>query len=195
MKNLSLLLGVALLATSCKEEKKAVPMNPDVMKAPMAAIKPHPMTLHGDTREDNYYWLNDPKSPEVLKYLNEENAYTDTVMAPTKILQDKLFNEMKGRIKEKDESVPVKDGGYYYYSKYIEGGEYPLYCRKKGSLDAPEEILLDGNKMAKGKAYFAVGGYEISDNEELMAYGIDTVSRRNYTVQFKNLKTDRKSVV
>ena len=189
MKNLSLLLGVALLATACKEEKKAVQMNPDVMKAPMAAIKPHPMTLHGDTREDNYYWLNDPKSPEVLKYLNEENAYTDTVMAPTKALQDKLFNEMKGRIKEKDESVPVKDGDYYYYSKYIEGGEYPLYCRRKGTLEAPEEILLDGNKMAKGKTYFAVGGYEISDNEELMAYSTDTVSRRNYTVQFKNLKT------
>jgi oligopeptidase B len=149
------------------------------------------MTLHGDTREDNYYWLNDPKNPEVIKYLNEENAYTDTVMAPTKALQEKLFNEMKGRVKEQDESVPVKDGNYYYYSKYVEGGEYPVYCRKQGSLEGKEEILLDGNAMGKGKTYFNIGGYEIADNEQIMAFGVDTVSRRNYTLKFKDLKTGK----
>ncbi len=191
MKNLSLTIGVALLLASCKEEKKAVIMNPDVIKAPVAAIKPHPMTLHGDTREDNYYWLNDPENPEVIKYLEAENAYTDTVMAPTKALQEKLFNEMKGRVKEQDESVPVKDGDYYYYSKYVEGGEYPVYCRKKGSLEGTEEILLDGNAMGKGKSYFNIGGYEITDNEEIMAYGVDEVSRRNYTLKFKDLKTGK----
>ena len=191
MKNLSLIIGVALLLASCQKEQKAVSMNPDVIKAPKVAIKPHPMTLHGDTREDNYYWLNDPKNPEVIKYLNEENAYTDTVMAPTKALQDKLFNEMKGRVKEKDESVPVKDGDYYYYSKYVEGGEYPVYCRKQGSLEGEEEILLDGNAMGKGKTYFNIGGYELSDNEQIMAFGVDTVSRRNYTLKFKDLKTGK----
>lgn len=192
MKNLSLTIGVALLLASCqKEQKKAIPMNPDVIKAPTVAIKPHPMTLHGDTRQDNYYWLNDPKNPEVIKYLNEENAYTDTVMASTKAFQDKLFDEMKGRVKEKDESVPVKDGDYYYYSKYIEGGEYPVYCRKQGSLEGKEEILLDGNAMGKGKTYFNIGGYEIADNEQIMAFGVDTVSRRNYTLRFKDLKTGK----
>ncbi|MEA5256356.1 S9 family peptidase [Arcicella aquatica] len=164
-------------------------MNPDVMQAPVAAIKPHPMTLHGDTRQDNYYWLNEPENPEVIEYLNAENAYTDAVMAPTKPLQEALFNEMKGRVKENDESVPVKDGNYYYYSRYIEGGEYPLYCRKKGSLDAVEQIMLDGNVMAEGLSYFSIGGYEISDDEQILAYGIDTVSRRNYTLKFKDLTT------
>ena len=192
MKNFSLTIGVALLLASCqKEQKKAISMNPDVNKAPMAAIKPHPMTLHGDTRQDNYYWLNNPKNPEVIKYLNEENAYTDTVMAPTKAFQDKLFDEMKGRVKEKDESVPVKDGDYFYYSKYVEGGEYPVYCRKQGSLEGKEEILLDGNAMGKGKTYFNIGGYEIADNEQIMAFGVDTVSRRNYTLKFKDLKTGK----
>lgn len=191
MKNLSLTIGVALLLSSCQKEQKTVLMNPDVIKAPTVAIKPHPMTLHGDTREDNYYWLNDPKNPEVIKYLNEENAYTDTVMAPTKALQEKLFNEMKGRVKEQDESVPVKDGNYYYYSKYVEGGEYPVYCRKQDSLEGKEEILLDGNAMGKGKTYFNIGGYEIADNEQIMAFGVDTVSRRNYTLKFKDLKTGK----
>ncbi len=191
MKNLSLTIGVALLLSSCQKEQKTVLMNPDVIKAPTVAIKPHPMSLHGDTREDNYYWLNDPKNPAVIKYLNEENAYTDTVMAPTKALQEKLFNEMKGRVKEQDESVPVKDGNYYYYSKYVEGGEYPVYCRKKSSLEGKEEILLDGNAMGKGKTYFNIGGYEIADNEQIMAFGVDTVSRRNYTLKFKDLKTGK----
>ena len=191
MKNLSQTIGVALLLASCQKEQKAVQMNPDVIKAPMVAIKPHPMTLHGDTRQDNYYWLNDPKNPEVINYLNEENTYVDAVMAPTKALQDKLFNEMKGRVKEKDESVPVKDGDYYYYSKYVEGGEYPVYCRKQGSLEGKEEILLDGNAMGKGKTYFNIGGYEVADNEQIMAFGVDTVSRRNYTLKFKDLKTGK----
>ena len=191
MKNLSLTIGVALLILSCQKEQKIVLMNPEVIKAPTVAIKPHPMTLHGDTREDNYYWLNDPKNPEVIKYLNAENAYTDTVMAPTKTLQEKLFNEMKGRVKEQDESVPVKDDHYFYYSKFVEGGEYPVYCRKKDSMEGAEEILLDGNAMGKGKTYFNIGGYEIADNEQIMAFGVDTVSRRNYTLKFKDLKTGK----
>ncbi|WP_337042005.1 S9 family peptidase [Emticicia sp. 17c] len=157
--------------------------------APVAKTQPKPMSIHGHTRIDNYYWLNNPEDPEVLAYLNAENDYLDKVMAPIKPLEEKLFQEMKSRIKEQDESVPVKDGDYYYYNRFIEGGEYAIYCRKQGNLNAPEEILLDGNKLGKGKPYFSIGGYEITDNEEIMAYGIDTISRRNYTVRFKNLKT------
>lgn len=162
--------------------------------APTVEVKPKEIITHNHTRIDNYYWLNDPENPDVIAYLNAENQYLDTVMLPIKPLQEKLFEEMKGRIKEQDESVPVKDGEYFYYVKYVEGGEYPVYCRKKGNvechpLDAAEEILLDGNEMGKGKKYFSIGGYEITDNDEIIAYGVDTVSRRNYTVRFKNLKT------
>ncbi len=161
------------------------------LPTPVVQAKPKEMKIHDFTRVDNYYWLNERENPEVLTYLKAENTYLDAVMAPVKVLQEKLFQEMKGRIKEKDESVPVKDGNYFYYAKYIEGGEYAVYCRKKGSLTAPEEIILDGNKLGKGKKYFSVGGYEISDNEAIMAYGTDTISRRNYTVRFKDLKTGK----
>lgn len=159
------------------------------LTAPSVEVKPKEIVTHNHTRIDNYYWLNDPENPDVIAYLKAENEYLAQVMAPVKPLQEKLFEEMKGRIKEQDESVPVKDGEYFYYVKYVEGGEYPVYCRKKGTLDTTEEILLDGNEMGKGKKYFSIGGYEITDNDEIIAYGVDTVSRRNYTVRFKNLKT------
>lgn len=161
------------------------------LTAPTVQPKPKEIITHNHTRIDNYYWLNDPENPDVITYLKTENEYLDKVMAPVKPLQEKLFAEMKGRIKEQDESVPVKDGEYFYYVKYVEGGEYPIYCRKKESVYAPEEILLDGNEMGKGKKYFSIGGYELTDNDEIIAYGVDTVSRRNYTVRFKNLKTGK----
>lgn len=164
-------------------------MNIQGIPTPKAPIKPYPMTIHEDTRVDNYYWLNDRENPEVIAYLEAENAYTETVMSPTKAFQEELFEEMKGRIKEQDESVPYRDGDYYYYSRYIEGGEYPLYCRKKHSMEAEEEILLDGNALAEGHEYFSIGGYDISDNDQILAYSIDTISRRNYTLYFKNLQT------
>lgn len=164
-------------------------MNPNIAKAPVAAIKPFEMTLHGDTRVDNYYWLREAENPEVIAYLNEENAYTDAVMAETKDLQEQLFQEMKGRIKEQDESVPYKEGNYFYYSRFVEGGEYPIYCRKAGSLDGEEEILLNCNELAEGHDYFSMGGMDVSDDEQLLAYCVDTVSRRNYTLKFKDLRT------
>lgn len=157
--------------------------------APLAQKKPFPMTIHNHTRIDDYYWLNNRENPEVIDYLNAENNYTEKVMAPIAKRQESLFEEMKARIKEKDESVPYKDGSYFYYSKFVEGGEYPVYCRKHKSLDAPEEIMLNGNEMAKGQTYFQIGGFEVSDNEEIIAYGEDTISRRNYVLKFKNLKT------
>ncbi|MBA4853662.1 S9 family peptidase [Emticicia sp. BO119] len=166
-------------------------MKHDGITTPIAKIQTKELSIHGHTRIDNYYWLNERENPEVLAYLNAENDYLAQVMAPVKPFEEKLFQEMKSRIKEQDESVPVKDGNYYYYVRFIEGGEYPVYCRKNKSPDAPEEILLDGNKLGKNKSYFNIGGYEITDNEEILAYGIDTVSRRNYTVRFKNLQTGK----
>ncbi|HLO46761.1 MAG TPA: S9 family peptidase [Leadbetterella sp.] len=164
-------------------------MTSEGLSAPKATKKPHPMTIHGHTRVDDYYWLNNRENQEVIDYLNAENAYTDKVMAQLENKKNQLFEEMKGRIKEKDESVPYKNGSYFYYSKFVEGGEYPVYCRKFQSLDAAEEIILDGNLMAKGHNYFSIGGFEVSDNEEILAFGEDTVSRRNYILKFKNLKT------
>jgi oligopeptidase B len=190
MKKFPVLVLAAMAIVACQPEKqKAKPMNPTAATPPVAKVIPKDVGMHGDQRIDNYYWLNNRENPEVIKYLEAENAYTKAVMQPTEALQTKLFDEMKGRIKEDDESVPYKDGNYYYYSRFVKGGEYPVYCRKQGSLDAPEQILLDGNALGKGKKYFNIGGYEIADNEELMAYGIDTVSRRNYTLKIKNLKT------
>ena len=158
-------------------------------KPPKAALKPHPISTHGDTRIDNYYYLNDRENPDVIAYLNAENTYVDQVLAPVAELKEKLFTEMKGRIKEQDESVPYKEGNYWYYSRYVTGGEYPVYCRKKGTLDGTEEIMFDGNELAKGHNYYQLGGYEVSDNDELALFCEDTVSRRLYTLRIKNLKT------
>jgi oligopeptidase B len=160
-----------------------------MLQPPIAAIRAKELASPNGTRTDNYYWLNEPENPEVIDYLKAENAYFDQQMVPVKELEEQLFQEMKGRIKETDESVPYRDNGYYYYARYEAGGEYPLYCRKKGSLDGPEEIMLHGNEMGQGHAYFAIGGYEVSDDNALLAYSTDTVSRRLYTVRFKNLTT------
>lgn len=156
---------------------------------PEAKKVPKELTIHGDTRMDNYYWLNERENPEVIAYLEAENAYKDEVMKHTEELQEKLYDEIKSKIKEEDESVPYKKNGYYYYSKTEAGQEYYLVCRKKGNLDAEEEVLLDVNEMAEGHDYFAVGGTSVSRNNKILAYGVDTVSRRKYTVYFKNLET------
>ncbi|MBD2751716.1 S9 family peptidase [Spirosoma validum] len=162
-----------------------------VLTAPKAVVKPKELVTNNHKRIDNYYYLNERENPEVIKYLKDENAYLDQVLAPVKDLQTKLFDEMKGRIKQQDESVPYKEGNYYYYSRFITGGEYPIYCRKKGSLQGAEEIMFDGNVMAKGHNYYQLGGYEVSDNDELAVFAEDTVSRRLYTLRIKNLKTGK----
>lgn len=161
---------------------------------PIAEKKEHLRIIHGDTVQDDYYWMYDyfgkgPDSTLVVNYLKAENAYLDTVMSETAGFQKALFNEMKGRIKETDESVPMYKNGYYYYTRTEEGKEYYKYCRKKGSLEAQEEILLDVDKMAEGHSYYAIGGVSISEDNKLMAYGVDEVSRRQYTIYFKNLET------
>jgi len=166
---------------------------PDV-KAPVAEIKPATRILHGDTVTDNYYWMIDyfkkgPDSTKVVDYLKAENTYLDQMMKGTDDLQADLFKEMKGRIKEKDESVPVFKNGYYYYSKTEEGKQYFKYCRKKGSLTATEEVLLDIDDLAKDHSYYSATGFSISPDNKLLAYGVDNVSRRQYTIQVKNLET------
>ena len=163
-------------------------------KAPVAEKKEYIRQIHGDIVIDNYYWMYDyfgkgPDSTRVIKYLTEENEYVKTVMAPTEDFQEKLFTEMKARIKEKDESVPTYKNGYFYYSRTEAGKQYFKYCRKKGSLSAPEEILLDVDHMAEGYSYYAVGGMTVSDDNKLLAFGVDLVSRRQYKIFVKNLET------
>ena len=160
-------------------------------KTPVAEKIPYQMIMFGDTRIDPYYWLNQRDSQKVLDYLRAENEYASRAMKGTEQFQERLFEEMKGRIKEDDISVPYFDNGYYYYSRYEQGSEYPIYCRKKESLDGKEEIILDANKVAQGHDYCQVTGLEISPNNKILAYGLDTVSRRQYTICFKDLENDR----
>ena len=147
------------------------------------------MTVHGHTRVDNYYWLNERENPEVLAYLEAENQYADACLRHTEPLQEQLFKEITGRIKQDDNSVPVKIRDYYHYTRYEEGKEYPLFCRKKHSLEASEEILLDCNVLAEGHAFFDIGEVSLSEDDRLLAYSVDTVSRRIYTVYVKDLET------
>jgi oligopeptidase B len=195
MFNRIFLVILAVIAFSYKpgKEVKQTYNWPDV-KPPIAAKKPHDTGMHGDQRIDEYYWMADffkegPDSEEVVEYLNAENAYTETMMSATKQFQEDLFAEMKGRIKEKDQSVPVFKNGYFYYTRSEEGEQYYKYCRKKDSLDAPEEILLDVDVLAKDHAYYSAAGFNISPDNNLLAFGVDTVSRRQYTIYIKNLET------
>lgn len=185
------------MLSSCKNTDKVNKETyqwPKGVAAPVAEKKVKELTAHGDTRIDEYFWLNDyfkkgPDSTKVLEYLTAENNYLDTMMSGTKKFQEDLFNEMKARIKEKDESVPSFSNGYYYYTRTDEGKQYYKYCRKKGSLDAPEEVLLDVDKMAEGHEYYSVSGFSISPDNTMLAYGVDVVSRRQYVIQIKNLQT------
>ncbi|WP_372474000.1 S9 family peptidase [Capnocytophaga sp. ARDL2] len=156
---------------------------------PKAKQIPFEMHHHGDLRVDNYYWLNQRENPEVIAYLEEENAYYKQQTAHTKDFQETLFQEIKARIKEDDESVPYFYNGYWYITRFETGKGYPIYARKKGSLNAPEEILFDCNELAKGYAYFKLTGINISDDNRYCAFGVDTVSRREYTIKVKDLQT------
>ncbi|MCO5229897.1 MAG: S9 family peptidase [Chitinophagales bacterium] len=168
--------------------------NMNAQEIPTCEKIPHQITAHKDTRIDNYYWLNDywlngSKKEQVLDYLKRENSYSDAIMEPTKELQDLLYNEIKGRIKETDQSVPYFENGYWYIVRTEESKEYPIYTRRKGNMEAPEEILLDVSLMADGHGYYQVGSLDISPDNKIMAYGVDTLGRRQYTIYFKNLET------
>jgi oligopeptidase B len=159
------------------------------MKPPVAKKIQKELTIHGHTRIDNYYWLNERENPEVIAYLNEENQYTDTMLGDVKILQENLFEEITGRIKQNDQSVPYRDNGYIYYVRYEEGKEYPIYCRKKDNLSSVEEIMLNVNELAEGYKYFSVVGLSVSPDNKILSFGVDTLSRRIYDILFKNLET------
>ena len=159
------------------------------LKPPIAKVLPKRLEKHGDTRIDNYYWLDNRENPEVIRYLEAENEYTAASMAHTKELQETLFTEFKTRIKQSDVSVPYRRDGYFYYSRTEAGKNYPVFCRKKGSEDSPEQIMLDVNQVAQGHSFCAVAGLEVSLQGNLLAYTVDTVGRRFYTVRFKDLRT------
>lgn len=189
--------GVAVcLLSACQPGESPEPPKPTSkmfehqdLPQPVAAKKPKTLSIHGDDRTDNYYWLNEREDPEVIAYLEAENEYKNQVMAHLKPFQEKLYEEIVARIKPDDTSVPYKDNGYFYLTRFEEGKEYPIYSRKKESLDAEEEVMLDANELAKPYSYFAVGGRSVSPDNLLLAYGEDTLSRRIYTLKFKNLST------
>ena len=188
MKNIYLIL--TLILSACMQKSTI----------PKATKKPYEMTEHGNTRIDNYYWMRltddqksakkyDNQTTEVVEYIEDENSYLESNLSHTKNFQNDLFEEIVGRIEKDDESVPYFDNGYFYYSRYESGKEYAIHCRKKGSLDGQEEILLDENILADGFNYFAIGGRRVSPDNKWLAYGVDTLSRRIYEIHFKNLET------
>src|SRR3984957_6184211 len=156
---------------------------------PQALQKPHTITESGHTRNDPFFWLREKDDPDVLKYLEAENRYTESALKPIEKLQQTLYREMRGRIQESDVSVPQKIDDYYYYSRTETGKQYAIYCRKKGSLDAPEEVLLDENVLAKGQKYFAVGTFTVSRDHKLLAYSIDTDGSETYVLRITSLET------
>ena len=188
MKKLTYFLFGCVIFAPIHSQNKTNKMS-DKLQPPVAKIIPKTLEKHGDKRIDNYYWLNERENPEVIDYLNKENEYYQKSTAHTKPLQDDLFTEMKSRIKEDDSSVPYFYNGYFYITRYETGKDYPIYSRKKGTLEAQEEILFDCNEMAKGHSYFSLGGLNISEDNKWAAFGVDFVSRRQYTIQIKNLET------
>ena len=149
------------------------------------------LSIHDHTRIDNYYWLNERQNPKVMAYLESENAYRDAVMKPAEKLQKTLYREITGRIKPEDESVPYLENGYYYFWRYEKGKEYPVYYRKKESVNAAEEMLLNIPVMAEGYDYYRATGLSVSENNRFLVFGVDTVSRRRYTLYIKELTTGK----
>lgn len=196
---LLLIMAITLPSYSQIEEQEAEPSQIE-MTPPDAERIDTSLTIHGDTRIDPYFWMRltdeqknaknpDEQTQKVLDYLRAENSYTESVMKDTEQLQEKLFNEIVGRIKKDDESVPYFKNGYWYYTRFEEGDEYPIYARKKGSLEAEEEVLINVNELAEEHEFYDVQGLEISPDNKILAFGEDTLSRRIYTLRFKNLET------
>ena len=173
---------VAIILAACSRQ---------TFQPPVAKKVPHQTIIHGDTLVDNYYWLRERDNPEVIAYLEAENAYTDSVMAPITPFWNKLYEETVGHIKETDLSVPAPVDSFFYYSRTEEGRQYPIYCRKLKSLDAPEEIILDLNVLAENRAYFNLGGYYASPDHRLLAYTVDTTGYEQFNLYIKDLTTGR----
>jgi oligopeptidase B len=184
---LAVSLLLSQLAPALAQNKLVTPPPPP----PMAKKIPKTTTIHGETLVDNYFWLREKTNPEVTSYLEAENAYTDSVMKPTEALQAALYKEMVGHIKETDENVPYKQGDYFYYTRTVQGLQYPIYARKPKTLSAREEVTLDANELAKGLKYLGVGAYAVSDDGNYLAYSTDTTGYRQYTLQIKDLRTGK----
>lgn len=185
LKKITITLFSLIFAVSCQNQKEKM----ETASLPVARKIPKQLEIHGDVRVDNYYWMNDRENPEVIAYLESENAYYQAMTAHTKALQDSLFHEMRSRIKEDDTSVPYKRNGYWYITRYESGKEYPVYSRKRETLEAEEEVMFNANELAEGYDYYRLTGISISPDNTLAAFGTDTVSRRQYYIQIKNLQT------
>lgn len=188
---LSLFLFIIALAFLCVDTQTRAHADGGSIKPqpPMAEKKPKTTKIHGETLVDDYFWLREKENPQVMEHLKAEDAYTDAVMKPTEPLQEKLYKEMLSHIKQTDTNVPYRQDGYLYYSRTEEGKQYPIFCRKKGGLDAAEEVILDQNELAKGQKFMSVGVLAPSDDGNLLAYSTDNTGYRQYTLQIKNLKT------
>ena len=173
------------------EIESLLPQAGDQPLPPIARVEPRVLTVHGETRIDEYFWLRDRGDPEVTAYLEAENKYTAAVMRHTEALQERLYQELRGRIKETDLSVPERLDEYFYYTRTETGGQYPIFCRRRGSPEGPEEILLDQNPLAAGHAYFRVGVTEVSPDHRLLAYSVDTSGGEDFTLFIKDLATGR----
>lgn len=186
MKKYSILLAIFIFSLGIY----AQPMKE--MKPPVAKKEPKVLKIHGYEIVDNYFWLrdrNEKKNPEIIQYLEDNNKYAEAAMASTTDLQKKLYDEMVGRLKQTDTSLPTKIGQYWYYNKTQEGKNYPVFCRKKGSMDGTEEVLLDQNEMAKGFKFYSIGEFSVSEDGNMLMFSTDTTGYRQYTLQFKDLRT------
>ena len=182
-------LAFLLISTFASMTVMAQNGNTSMLQPPTTEKKPKVTEINGDRLVDNYFWLREKTNPAVIAHLEAENAYAAAMMKPTEALQDKLYNEILSHIKQTDNSVPYRWDDYFYYTRTIEGKQYPIFCRKQGSLSAPEQILLDLNEMAKGQKFMAVGSFAPSDDGNLLAFSTDNTGYRQYTLQVKNLKT------
>jgi oligopeptidase B len=194
MRNQSRLLCLLLLYVLCvlPNSSKVVAQSnggAGAPQPPMAEKKPKTTNIHGVTLVDDYFWLREKTNPAVMSHLKAEDAYTETVLKPTVPLQEKLYNEMLSHIKQTDENVPYRYGNYFYYTRTVEGKQYPIFCRKKGSTEAPEEILIDVNELAKGQPFMSIGDFIPSDDGNLLAYSTDNTGYRQYLLQVKDLRT------
>jgi oligopeptidase B len=182
--------SMAVVGASCTTVQEPVNnQESKEMTAPVAEKIKKELTIHDDTRVDNYFWMKDREDQKVVAHLESENKYTQGKLKHTEALQASLYDEIVGRIKQTDESVPYMSNGYLYYTRYEEGQEYAIYCRKLGDDAGAEEIMLNVNELAKDQAYCATSGHNVSNDNKILAYGVDFVSRRQYTINFKNLET------
>lgn len=179
------LLAALLAAPAAAQTARPLP------PPPVAAERPRVDTLHGDVRVDPYFWLRNREDPATIAYLEAENAYTDSAMAHTQALQETLYQEILGRIQQTDLSVPTREGGYHYYSRTVEGQSYPIYARRRGSMEAPEEVILDMNAMAEGHDYFTLGAFSVSPDHRLLAFSVDTTGAEHFTLMVKELASGR----